>query len=95
MGRTVVEACAVKEFMEGEDAWKAAVRKMQQREEFVEEILAVGSTTKDDDKKKRKRKRHGKEKGANGDDHTVEQKKSRKTNVESIVNAISVNTKPT
>ena len=93
MGRSVVDACAVKEFMEGEDAWKAAIRKIQQREEFVEDILAAGSTIKDGDhKKKRKRKKHGKEKAAD-DDHTVRQKKSRKTNVESIVNVISVKTK--
>jgi len=97
MGRSVVEACFVKEFLDGEDAWKAAVRKMQQREEFVEEIIAVGNKEKKDEKKKkRKRKKHGKREDAGNGDHDGAKKKSRvgtTTDVESIVNTISVGAK--
>lgn len=97
MGRSVIEACAVKEFLEGEETWKTAVRKAQHREELVEDILAIGEKdTKAEKKKKRKRKKHGKESGDN-DDHDAASKKSRvgkgATNVESIMNVISSSTR--
>lgn len=92
IGRSVIDACAVKEFLEGEDAWKAAVRKMQQREEWVDEILAVGNKEKKDEKKKkRKRKKHGKKDAAGTDDHDAAKRSrvEKTTNVESIMNVIS------
>ena len=94
MGRSVIEACAVKEFLQGEDAWKAAVRKMQQREEWVEDILAVGNKEKGDKKKKRKSKKRTKMHSADDDKKSL--KKSRvgeMTDVEAIVNVISAGAK--
>jgi nucleotidyltransferase/DNA polymerase involved in DNA repair len=98
MGRSVIQACAVKEFLEGEEAWKTAVRKAHHREELVEDILAIGEKdTKAEKKKKRKRKKHGKESAHNDDDHDAASKKSRvgkgATNVESIMNVISSSTR--
>lgn len=92
MGRSVIEACAVKEFLEGEDAWKAAVRKMQQREEWVEDILAVGNKEKGE-KKKRKRKKHEKKQSSDGDEVVKKSRVGKTTDVESIVNAISAGAK--
>lgn len=95
MGRSVIEACSVSEFLNGEDAWKTAVRKMARREELVHDILAIGEEEKKADKKKRKRKKHKKEEMIDNDDKGTSAKKSRvgeSTNVESIVNAISVGT---
>lgn len=99
MGRSVIEACSVSEFLQGEEAWKAAVRKTERREELVHDILAIGEEEKKADKKKRKRKRHKKEELIDdGDDDKGTSKKKRRSgestniNVESIVNAISVGT---
>lgn len=91
MGRSVIEACAVREFLEGEEAWKSAVRKAQHRDELVEEILAIGEKeTKSEKKKKRKRKKHAKEPSETGE--SASSKKSRvegESNVQSIMNVIS------
>jgi hypothetical protein len=88
MGRSVIEACSVSEFLEGQEAWKTAVRKMERREELVHDILAIGEEEKKADKKKRKRKRHKKEELIDNDDRGISTKKSRvgeSTNVESIL----------
>ena len=68
---------------------------MARREELVHDILAIGEEEKKADKKKRKRKKHKKEEMIDNDDKGTSSKKSRvgeSTNVESIVNAISVGT---
>ena len=39
MGRKVMAACAVKEFMEGEDTWKEEVRKQARKEEILKELV--------------------------------------------------------
>lgn len=53
MGRSVIKACAVDAFLDGESTWHNALRKMQKDEDFLNEIV-------EDDgggEKKRKRKR--------------------------------------
>jgi len=52
MGRTVDKACAISSFLEGENVWEDAIRKMQNDKNFLSEILEEGTK-----KKKRKRKR--------------------------------------
>lgn len=93
MGRSVIEACSVSEFMEGEEAWKSAVRKMERHEELIDDILAIGDEEKKDEKKKRKRKKHKKRDSAEKDDGEERAKKSRVGDVESIMNVISMGTK--
>jgi hypothetical protein len=88
MGRSVIEACSVSEFLEGQEAWKTAVRKMERREELVHDILAIGEEEKKAAKTKRKRKRHKKEELIDNDDEGISTKESRaeeSTNVESIL----------
>jgi hypothetical protein len=95
MGRSVIEACAVKDFLEGEEVWKAAVRKIQQREEWVQDIVhgvgADGETT--EGKKKRKRKRHGKPESTKDDDGEEEalkkERREKPSSVDVIMNVIS------
>jgi hypothetical protein len=82
MGRSVVEACAVKEFLEGEEVWKAAVRKAQQREEWVQDIFDGGDKT--EGRKKRKRKKHGKQESTNNDDGEEESLKKRMETTSSV-----------
>ena len=53
MGRSVIADCAVKDLMEGEDVWNAAVKKRLEREIFLKEIVEGNFGT----EKKRKRKR--------------------------------------
>ncbi|KAL3780072.1 hypothetical protein HJC23_007321 [Cyclotella cryptica] len=58
MGRSVMVSCAVKEYLEGENVWKAALAKQEEKDNWLKEIVGE-----DDDeenaksKKKRKRKR--------------------------------------
>lgn len=95
MGRSVIEACAVREFLEGEETWKATVRKAQQREEFVEDILAIGENDKKiEKKKKRKRKKHAKGESAETEVHETSKKSrvGKASEVESIMNVISAST---
>ena len=93
MGRSVIEACAVKDFLEGEEVWKTAVRRIQQREEWVQVIVdgADGETTKG--KKKRKRKRHGKQGSTKDDDGEEEdlqkERRGKQSSVDVIMNVIS------
>jgi len=56
MGRSVIADCFVKDYMEGEDVWNAAVKKRLEREVFLKEIDEgnFGGTEK---KRKRKRKK--------------------------------------
>jgi hypothetical protein len=86
MGRSVIEACAVKEFLEGEEVWKTAVRKMQQREEWVQDIFDGGEKT--EGGKKRKRKRQGKQELTNDDDGEEEGLKKKRMEKTSSVDVI-------
>ena len=58
MGRSVMVSCAVKEYLEGEHVWKAALAKQEEKDNWLKEIVGE-----DDDEenaksgKKRKRKR--------------------------------------
>lgn len=94
MGRSVMEECCLKDFMEGEEAWKAAVNKKLQREKWLKEI---GGSSEEKElpkvgKKKRKRKRHGEsvssaaKQGDGGDGD----KKEKSSMVESIMKTLSV-----
>ena len=76
MGRSVTEACLVKEFMEGENAWNDALRKTRQNVDWLEELEATTTTT----KKKRKRTRKS---------EAVGEKKPKVSAVDAIVNTIS------
>jgi hypothetical protein len=94
MGRSVIEVCAVNDFLEGEEAWKTAVRKIQQREEWVQDIVdaADGETT--EGRKKRKRKRHGKQGSTKDDDDGEEEalqkeRREKRSSVDVIMNVIS------
>lgn len=62
MGRSVMVSCAVKEYLEGEEVWKAALSKQEEKDNWLNDI--VGEVDNDDSgksKKKRKRKRQDKE----------------------------------
>jgi hypothetical protein len=55
-------SCAVKEYLEGEEVWKATLSKQEERDNWLNDI--VGEAGNDDSgkgKKKRKRKRHDRE----------------------------------
>lgn len=59
MGRSVMISCAVKEYLEGESAWKIAVTKQRGKETWLEEILGEKEGSDDEDvvyKKKRRKK---------------------------------------
>ena len=60
MGRSVMVTCAVKEYLEGENAWKDALAKQKGKEDWLAEILGDEKIRSDDDEaesKKRKRER--------------------------------------
>lgn len=62
MGRSVMVSCAVKEYLEGEDVWKSAITKQDEKDNWLKEIVGENdgeANTKS--KKKRKRKRQEKE----------------------------------
>lgn len=62
MGRSVMVSCAVKEYLEGEEIWKAALTKQEEKDNWLKDI--VGGNDNENDgksKKKRKRKRQDKE----------------------------------
>jgi hypothetical protein len=41
MGRSVMDACAVSAFLDGENAWNDAVRKLQKDDSWLSDILVV------------------------------------------------------
>jgi hypothetical protein len=55
MGRSVMEACALDKFLEGEKPWKDAIKKLQEKDKWLHEIIEGEGD--DSGKKKRKRKR--------------------------------------
>lgn len=56
MGRSVMVSCVVKEYLEGEDVWKSALGKQEEKDNWLQDIIGV-STNEDDNKSKKKRKR--------------------------------------
>lgn len=58
MGRSIINDCAVREYMEGEEIWKNTVKKAMERALFVKEITEGDIVT---NTKKRKRKRKKKD----------------------------------
>ena len=94
MGRSVIEICAVKDFLEGEEVWKAAVRKIQQRDEWIQDIVDREPIK---EKKKRKRNGHGKKDSKKDDDGEEEalqkMRKEKPSNVDMIMNVISAGVK--
>jgi hypothetical protein len=74
MGRSVMEACAVKAFLDGEQMWNDAVRKLQKDDTWLEDLLEPK-----DEKKKRKRKQNPEK----------ETKKPKPSTLDSIVATIS------
>lgn len=64
MGRSVMATCAVKEYLEGEKAWKNALAGQRNKDDWLKEITGDDS---DSDKggtevkKSKKRKKHKKE----------------------------------
>lgn len=58
MGRSTMVTCAVKEYLEGETAWKEALSKQQAKENWLEEILGDKNIDgSDDDSREAKKKR--------------------------------------
>uniref|UniRef100_A0A7S1FN17 Nucleolar protein 9 n=1 Tax=Corethron hystrix TaxID=216773 RepID=A0A7S1FN17_9STRA len=61
MGRAVIEACFVEEFLAGESAFMAAVARMKNREGFLEDIMAKSGEGGRKRKRKRRRAKQGNE----------------------------------
>jgi hypothetical protein len=60
MGRSTMVTCAVKEYLEGESAWKEALSKQQAKENWLKEILGdknIGGSDDDSSEVKKKRKK--------------------------------------
>ena len=58
MGRSVMISCAVKEYLEGENVWKAALAKQEEKDNWLKEILGEDNEEENaKSTKKRKRKR--------------------------------------
>ena len=75
MGRSIMEACAVNAFLNGENAWKDAVRKLGKGDAWLNELTVAEP----DGKKRRQRKQT----------QTGEAKKSKPSEVDSIMETIS------
>jgi hypothetical protein len=66
MGRSVMVSCAVKEYLEGEQAWKDALARQRGKENWLEEITGEKAGSDDDeagdegDAKSKKRKKKDK-----------------------------------
>mmetsp|Transcript_11214 Transcript_11214/g.15772 ORF Transcript_11214/g.15772 Transcript_11214/m.15772 type:complete len:195 (+) Transcript_11214:721-1305(+) len=96
MGRSVMEDCAVKEYLEGIAVWKNAVSKILRRDEWLNEITGDndGEQGNPTGKKKRKRKRRGlktsTEDGGEDDTEDAPNKKSASSAVSSIMEVMSV-----
>jgi nucleolar protein 9 len=88
MGRTVVEACSVDEYRENPKQWRKQIAKMidMKEDSFLEEVTKpTGGES--GEKQKPKRKRSRKKKGAEGDE--TEQPPNKKSNVDSIMEAMT------
>jgi hypothetical protein len=56
MGRSVMDSCAVKEYLEGEVVWKSALAKQEEKDNWLKDIMGE-SDNEDTEKSKKKRKR--------------------------------------
>ena len=54
MGRSIISDCLVREYMEDEAAWRSAIKKAQEKETFLKDIVDGSGASK---KRKRKRKK--------------------------------------
>eukprot|EP00978_Attheya_sp_CCMP212_P009032 scaffold21264_cov42-Attheya_sp.AAC.1 len=99
MGRTIMEACAVKEFLEGEQVWKTALSKLEEKENWLDDIVNSGNKEQAGGVKKRKRKRKknndeskvlSSEQHDSDDDENGIQKESTSSNVESVMNTLTM-----
>jgi hypothetical protein len=85
MGRSVVDACSVREYTsKGQDQWRKTVQKTLEREEWLKEMVSKDTSKRDDTKTERKRE---------GSDLEPASKKSRKgdaVTLDSIMDAISI-----
>ncbi|KAI2491125.1 hypothetical protein MHU86_23445 [Fragilaria crotonensis] len=75
MGRSIMEACAVNAFLNGENAWKDAVRKLNKGDAWVNDLLVAEP----EGKKKRQRNQP----------QTETAKKSKPSAVDSIIQTIT------
>ena len=62
MGRSTMVTCAVKEYLEGETAWKEALSKQQAKENWLEDILGDKNIDGSDDDSREVKKKRKKEK---------------------------------
>jgi len=67
MGRSVMEACAIEHFLEGEQPWKDALKKLQEKERIWNEIIEGDIESGGKKKRSRKRKKEGPENGGGFD----------------------------
>jgi nucleolar protein 9 len=83
MGRSVVDACSVREYTsKGQDQWRKTVQKTLEREEWLKEMVSKDTHKRDDTERKRQ-----------GSDLEPASKKSRKADgvtLDSIMEAISI-----
>ncbi|KAL7480192.1 hypothetical protein ACHAW6_005899 [Cyclotella cf. meneghiniana] len=61
MGRSVMVSCAVKEYLEGENVWKAALAKQEEKDNWLKEI--VGEDDDEENAKSGKKRKRKKQKG--------------------------------
>jgi nucleolar protein 9 len=84
MGRSVVDACSVREYTsKGQDQWRKTVQKTLEREEWLKEMVSKDTTHKRDDTERKRQ----------GSDLEPASKKSRKADgvtLDSIMEAISI-----
>lgn len=62
MGRSIMVTCAVKEYLEGENAWKDALAKQKGKEDWLAEILGEEQKGSDEVKSKKRKKERKKDK---------------------------------
>lgn len=86
MGRSVMDVCALEVFSRSEKEWKEAIRKREQKDTWLQDVLEAET-----EEPKKKRKRNRKRKSRSGE-VGVEQK-PRLNAVDAIMNAISVSGK--
>jgi hypothetical protein len=65
MGRSVMVSCAVKEYLEGESAWKAALTKQRGKENWLKEIFGEKEGSDNEDGQNKKKRRQEEKKGNN------------------------------
>jgi nucleolar protein 9 len=84
MGRTVMEACAIQQFLGGEKEWTQAIQKMFNDESFLNDILEVPQEETTGNKRKRRRKK--KQDASHKADYS---RKVKRTMVDKIVDTLS------